>query len=297
MRRKLLFLALPALALTCLLAIPESSYAQRYGFGGGRGGGWGGGWGGGRGIGVGNGYYGSGYGNGYYGSGYGNGYYGNRGWGSQGYYGSNYYGSGYNYSPYYGSGYSYTPGYTYSQPYYGDSVVQGYAGTPTTSAYQSFYPPNSNQAPDQNRATIRVQVPAGAQVMFNGTQTTQSGPQRVFMTPPLNPGEGYSYEIAASWNENGQPKSQTRTVRFQAGQSVDVDFMQAQNQQFQGQPNLNNQGQPNLNNQGQQNLNNQGQQFQQTQPLQQQQPQVQPQQVQPQQQQQPLKQASPRDLP
>jgi len=274
MRRKLLFLALPALALTCLLAVPESSYAQRFGTG--RGGGWGGGWGGGRGygIGVGNGYSGSGwgYGSGYYGSGYGSGYYGNRGWGygSPGYYGSSYYGSGYS-MPYYGSSY-YTPSYTYTQPYYSDGV-QGYAGTPTTSSYQAFYPP-SNQTLDPNRAMIRVHVSPDAQVMFNGTPTNQSGPQRVFMTPQLNPGEGYSYEISARWNENGQEQSQTRTVRFQAGKTVEVNFMQG--------------------NQGQQNLN-QGQQLPQTQPLQQQQ-QVQPQQIQPQQQ-QPLKQANPRDLP
>jgi uncharacterized protein (TIGR03000 family) len=46
------------------------------------------------------------------------------------------------------------------------------------------------------------------------------------ITPPLNPGQVYSYTLLALWNENGQPISRAREVKFQAGQALVVDFTQ-----------------------------------------------------------------------
>jgi len=262
MRRSLLF-ALPALALTCLAALPGDSFAQRRGGGGGgraggggarvsgyRGGGGyynnsayrggygyngygsGGGFNNGLGFGLGTGLgYGlasSALGYGGYGLGYG-GY--GRGYG--GYYGSGYGGYG---GGYYGSGYSgsgYYPGYSNTYPSDGystmpaDSVAGG-----TGAGYQSFYPPNFNgQTNDGTRATIRVHVPPDAQVMFEGSATSQTGSERVFITPPLEGNSNYSYKVSARWRQpNGEEVNRTETVRFSAGRTVDVDFMSAQNQ-------------------------------------------------------------------
>lgn len=249
--RRMLFCALPALALTALLALPDVSCAQR------RGGGfssgfsqgamgvptYGGGLGYNLGYGLGSNVTGGGlgygnYGYGNYGMGYGSGY----GWNSPGYYGN------------WGSGWS-SPGY-YSGNYYGSaypSNTYSWAGQPGTSgwtgsSYQSFYPPNygsqayggqqgsayggQQQFNDGTRATIRVHVRPDAQVMFEDSPTQQMGPERIFITPPLEGSGNYTYKVTARWrDQNGKEESKTKTVRFSAGKTVDVDFMSAQNQQ------------------------------------------------------------------
>jgi uncharacterized protein (TIGR03000 family) len=238
---------LPSLALLAVFAIPTESFAQvRIGGGGisigssgyGRGG-----------YGYGNpgfGYGGPGYGRGFgYGSGYG---YGSPGvtFGRSGV--SFGLGSGYGYDGYprhnYGSGYRYNynnfyPGYTpsYSGDYYGypsPVIGAGYqqgviVGGTTPGGYQSFYPAGvAGPQNDGSRATIRVNVPPDAQVLFNGSPTNQTGPQRTFVSPPLDQNNNYSYEVSARWTENGREVNRSRTVRFQPGQTVDVDLTAAE---------------------------------------------------------------------
>jgi uncharacterized protein (TIGR03000 family) len=193
--RRYMFLALPALALALLLSLPESSFAQRRGGGGGyRGGGYnGGGWYGGRsGINIGIGAY-PGYGYGGYGYG--------RGW----------------YSPYYGGSY-----YGYDNSYYAPSYVDATIAP----SYQSFYPPTGavQNSTDASRAMVHVRVPANAQVFFDDSPTTQTGPDRTFMTGPLEQGT-YSYNISARWMENGKERRENRAVRVVPGQTAEVDFM------------------------------------------------------------------------
>ena len=256
--RRMLFCALPALALTLLLALPDVSFAQRRGGGGFSSGFYQGATGfpayGGYGYG-GYGYPGYGHGNfnnalgyglGYnvgsslgYGSGYGNYGYGNygyggygsgHGWSSPGYYGGNYYGSTY-------------PSDTYT--WAGQPNTTGWSG----SGYQSFYPPaygaqqgsaygqggaygGQQQFNDGTRAMIRVHVRPDAQVMFGDSPTQQTGPERTFITPPLEGDGNYTYKVTARWrDQNGKEESKSKTVRFSAGKTVDVDFMSAQNQQ------------------------------------------------------------------
>lgn len=71
---------------------------------------------------------------------------------------------------------------------------------------------------------IRVRVPAAALVYFDDTPTRQTGADRLFVTPALDRRQSYSYEIAASWTQNGQTVRRTRTVQLIPGQTVDVDF-------------------------------------------------------------------------
>jgi uncharacterized protein (TIGR03000 family) len=238
MKRRLALLALPTVALACLLMVPEPSFAQRgwgrVGWGGGWGGGWGRGWGWGPGISI-------GFGSPYYGGwGYGGNYYGSSPiYTSSGYYTEPYvYSSpGYVYSsPSYGSS---SPGYVYSSPSYGSSslgyvmpgTVTGSTGAVGTAGYQSFYPggtsgaqPGQGQPADNTRTYIRVRVPADAQVFFDGQPTSQTGTERMFVSPPLATGPNYSYEISARWMQNGQEMKQSRTVRLTPGQTVNVDF-------------------------------------------------------------------------
>ena len=251
--RRTLLCALPALALTCLALFPADSFAQRRGGGGGS---FNSGFNRGFSNALGGGYGYSGYGYGGYGGfnnslGYSLGYglgsntfgYGGYGPGGIGYgrgyggygmgYGSGYYSSGW--SPGYsswGSG-SYPGGYANSYPSDNYSIMpsESIAGA-TGTGYQSFYPPsNAGQFNDGTRAMIRVRVPADAQVMFEGTPTTQTGPERVFVTPPLEGNGNYTYKVTARWrDQSGQDVTRSETVRFSAGRTVDVDLMAAQNQ-------------------------------------------------------------------
>jgi uncharacterized protein (TIGR03000 family) len=206
-----------ALVLALVLCTPQVVQAQRY-----RGGGvgrWGGGWGGG--------YYG-GWGRGWDGGwgrwggvgiglGYWPGYY---GYGSYGSYSPSY--GYYSYSPSYWGGYY--PSYSYVPSYY-DSGSAGMTYAPEGGSYSYGY--NQPMATDPNRASIDVRVPrADAEVMFEGSKTSQTGTDRAFVSPPLQPGQNYTYVVQARWTDNGKEVNQTRRVPVRAGERVTVDFTQ-----------------------------------------------------------------------
>jgi len=210
------------------------------------------------GYGRGSGFYGTpfiGVGLGY--GGYGRGF----GYGGYGGYGYNtpYYGSGYSYAPSYYSGgtYVYPSSDTYVYPSTGTyayppttvvngspavltvpptdlgvegvpavpgegvTAASGTIGWPASSTTRGYYSPS--QA-GNNSATVDVKVPADAQVWVGSQQMTQTGAERVFTTPPLTPGQTFSYQVKARWKENGKEVEQTRKVRVEAGKESFVDF-------------------------------------------------------------------------
>ena len=173
---------------------------------------------------LGGGYYGGGYhgGYGYYSGHYGSyyphyGYYSGRYGYSPSYthYGLGYYPGYYGYyrgySPWYYRGYYYSPGY--------------YAYSALPSTYQAFYPPAS-AAPAGGEQVVHfdIRVPDDAKIWFDDEKTTQTGPSREFVSPPLASGREYSYEVRAQWTENGREVTQSRRVAFRAGERVSIAF-------------------------------------------------------------------------
>jgi uncharacterized protein (TIGR03000 family) len=79
----------------------------------------------------------------------------------------------------------------------------------------------------EQTAKIIIEVPADAEVYFDGAETTETGTERVYATPPLEKGTSYNYLIRAVWTENGTPVERTRKVTFQGGSQVRVDFTSA----------------------------------------------------------------------
>ena len=71
---------------------------------------------------------------------------------------------------------------------------------------------------------INVRVPAGAEVRFNASKTSQTGSLRSFVTPALEPGRDYSYEIRARWMEAGRPVEETRKINLRAGDRLTLNF-------------------------------------------------------------------------
>jgi uncharacterized protein (TIGR03000 family) len=145
---------------------------------------------------------------------------------------------------FFGSGfYGYYPGYWYSYGYpydYGYSSTYVYPSTtyvvPQTYVYPDYsdYTPPAPldgatsvppvTVPSTASAVVTVVVPDNAEVWFNDTRTRSTGPVRTFDTPPLGPGRQYSYDVKASWQENGRTVTQTQDVAVSPGARVTVRF-------------------------------------------------------------------------
>jgi len=115
-------------------------------------------------------------------------------------------------------------------------------GSPNRGYYRDYgYYPNYNYYPDYRyypdygydegyvaapveAARINVQVPPDATVLVNGIGMTQTGPVRQYVTPPLEPGYQYSYEIRASWMTPSGPMNNARTVWLNPGDNITVNL-------------------------------------------------------------------------
>jgi uncharacterized protein (TIGR03000 family) len=85
----------------------------------------------------------------------------------------------------------------------------------------------------QRPATIRVLLPfANAQLMIDDVQTRQTGTERVFTSPALEPGRSYFYTISATWQPNNYTTiTRTRKIPVKAGQDVEADLRQVDDKQ------------------------------------------------------------------
>jgi uncharacterized protein (TIGR03000 family) len=139
----------------------------------------------------------------------------------------------YGYAPGYGAFdfHSGTWGYRHSwdsYPYgFHDYGLNIHYTAPTTITYSAYYPPEEWTlegwfAPDAAR--VEVRVPAGAALWFDGVRTQQSGSERSFVSPPLTPGQEYTYEVHARWTEDGRTVDRNRTIHVRANTRTDVDL-------------------------------------------------------------------------
>jgi uncharacterized protein (TIGR03000 family) len=84
--------------------------------------------------------------------------------------------------------------------------------------------PDTEAEGEADRAKLSVQVPANAEVWLEGRLSRQTGPSRLFRTPPLEQGTEYDYEIRARWLAENQIVDTTRRVKIRAGGNTRVDF-------------------------------------------------------------------------
>jgi uncharacterized protein (TIGR03000 family) len=137
--------------------------------------------------------------------------------------------AGYTYTGGYGS-IDYAPSFPYRTPVFPDT---SYAyGAPVYYAPSYSY---GNFSPEQpagyygsadvaNAAVIDVRLPARAVILFGGQKTTSNGPERRFISPPLNPGKEYVYEVSVRWQEEGREVTRTRSLTVRAGARVSIAF-------------------------------------------------------------------------
>jgi len=83
---------------------------------------------------------------------------------------------------------------------------------------------------------IGVRVPENAEVWIDDQKTMQMGPMREYVTPALEPGRQFHYDIRARWTENGQEVVRDRQLGFHAGDRLRVDMLAPQQSQLQTQP-------------------------------------------------------------
>jgi len=135
---------------------------------------------------------------------------------------------------YHPSYYAVETGLGYQQPYYGPPNITGLPSHPMTNTYPGegrtgaagnrsrYYAPAQ---PDPNTALIDIRVPADAKLWVEGQPTHLRGPDRGFVSPVLERGKQYGYDLKAQWtDENGKKVERTQHVRVQAGSHVVVDL-------------------------------------------------------------------------
>jgi uncharacterized protein (TIGR03000 family) len=113
------------------------------------------------------------------------------------------------------------------QAAYGPGYALGDPAARATSNTAFYFSPGANRVAD-NRAHIRIALPADAEVRFEGDKTTQTGADRLFVSPPLQAGHNYIYEVKAQWKENGREVTRDRRITVHAGEVVNVSFVEAE---------------------------------------------------------------------
>jgi len=231
-RHTLVGIALSTLTLLLAVEAAQAQYGRGRGYGGYGNSGYGN-------NSYGSNWYGNGYNNsswgygqhyGYGGLGYGNYNQGNYNQGNWGYrnpynYG---WGSNYNSNPYYSSGAAYSApvysGTPYNSPIVSGNFAYDTTQPPTSGGYQSFY---SAPTVSANQVLLRIYVPTpDAQVWIQGQATQQTGLERYFMSPALEPGT-YTYTLRGTWTESGREVSREKQVSVRPGQESVVRFTDA----------------------------------------------------------------------
>jgi uncharacterized protein (TIGR03000 family) len=125
---------------------------------------------------------------------------------------------------FYGGGYNQGMPYTYQQsmpPMYGPNM-QG-LGTAPANNYNSFYSgPRQGNPNGPAPAYLIVHLPPNASLMVDNHQTKSMGPTRVLVSPPLQPGQDYTYQLTAQVMRNGKEETSKQQVHVRPGQETQV---------------------------------------------------------------------------
>jgi uncharacterized protein (TIGR03000 family) len=81
-------------------------------------------------------------------------------------------------------------------------------------------------------------VPENAELLIEGQTTSQTGPAREFVSPPLTPGKTYTYRISVRYTDAaGKPVNDTRPIHVRANDWFSIDFTRpAPPEQLRGEP-------------------------------------------------------------
>jgi uncharacterized protein (TIGR03000 family) len=86
--------------------------------------------------------------------------------------------------------------------------------------YVDYYARNTG--PADHKARLHVILPADAVLWLNGQRMHRTGAERDFLTPPLQEGETYAYQVTARWTQDGRPLEETIDVKVRANKTTTV---------------------------------------------------------------------------
>jgi uncharacterized protein (TIGR03000 family) len=104
------------------------------------------------------------------------------------------------------------------------------AVTPPAGGSPELPPPRKTppKSKESTRANLIVQLPADAKLFVDGQLTRTTSKTRYFVTPPLQPGQIYFYDLRAEVVRDGQTVSLSRRVIVRPGESVTTSFAEMQ---------------------------------------------------------------------
>lgn len=73
---------------------------------------------------------------------------------------------------------------------------------------------------DKGQARLKMSVPADAVVEVEGVKTKQTGTERSFISPDLEVGKKYAYQVKITYTKDGKPAVYEKTVIVEAGKEV-----------------------------------------------------------------------------
>jgi uncharacterized protein (TIGR03000 family) len=77
---------------------------------------------------------------------------------------------------------------------------------------------------EETTARLNVLLPSEATLYIQGVRMDRTGSFREFISPPLVPGEVHTYNLHATWKENGRDVARDELVRVRPGERTDVDL-------------------------------------------------------------------------
>ena len=89
-------------------------------------------------------------------------------------------------------------------------------------------PQKNEEVPD--KAMIVAHLPEDARIWFEDEPTKQTGTLRQFLSPPLTPGQNYTYTVRVQWPEDGKWVSQVHSFPIHAGDIHCIDVIPSQSQ-------------------------------------------------------------------
>jgi uncharacterized protein (TIGR03000 family) len=94
------------------------------------------------------------------------------------------------------------------------------AGTSQT-RYVDYYARNTVPGED-DKARLHVALPTDAELWLNGERMQRTGAERDFITPQLQKGQTYAYQLKARWTQDGRPVEETIDVKVCANKTTNV---------------------------------------------------------------------------
>jgi|GEM_PF-1032227 len=97
---------------------------------------------------------------------------------------------------------------------------------PSATRYVDYYARNAGRTAE-NKALLHVSLPADAELWLNGKRMSRTGPERDFITPQLQEGETYAYQVKARWTQDGRSQEETIEVKVRANKTTNVRLGEA----------------------------------------------------------------------